>query len=66
MVGMPKPSGHEPGNWKELKMATKIKVKLEADTVEEMIAALRAEADRLEAGGDPDVGTQGGDGGGPG
>ena len=44
-------------------MADKIKVKLEADTVEEMIAALRAEADRLEAGGDQDVGTQwGGDG----
>ena len=47
-------------------MADKIKVKLETDTVEEMIAALRAEADRLEAGGDPDVVIQGGDDGGPG
>ena len=46
-------------------MADKIKVKLEADTVDEMVAALRAEADRLEAGGGPDVVTQGGGGGGP-
>ena len=47
-------------------MSTKLKVKIEADTVEEMIAALRAEADRLESGGEPDVEPQGGDGGGPG
>lgn len=43
----------------------KIKVKLETDTVEEMIAALRAEADRLEAGGDPVIEPQHGGGGGP-
>ena len=47
-------------------MPDKIKVKLETETVEEMVAALRAKADELEAGGEPDVGTQGGDGGGPG
>ena len=46
-------------------MADKIKVKLETETVEEMIAALRAKADELEAGDVPDVEPQGGGGGGP-
>ena len=50
-------------------MSDKIKVKLETDTVEEMIAALRAKADMLESGGDPngepDIEPQHGGGGGP-